>query len=66
MPHCVFVRVDWNLLLGYDGGPNHVNNLCDSPVICDKVHVDVCGRYEHTVGQLSFFGLPQRVVTLHT
>lgn len=33
----VIVRVDWNLLLDYDGGPNHADNLCDSPIICDKV-----------------------------
>lgn len=27
--------VDWNLVLDETGGPNHVNNLCSSPVICD-------------------------------
>ena len=27
--------VDWNLVLDETGGPNHVNNLCSAPVICD-------------------------------
>jgi glucosylceramidase len=25
--------IDWNLFLDNTGGPNHVNNLCDSPII---------------------------------
>ena len=25
--------IDWNLLLNEDGGPNHVGNVCDAPVI---------------------------------
>jgi glucosylceramidase len=33
---------DWNILLDETGGPNHVNNFCLAPVICDtrngKVH----------------------------
>ncbi|CAM9843061.1 unnamed protein product [Ascophyllum nodosum] len=33
--------VDWNLLLSHDGGPNHMDNLCDSPVICNEDHTDV-------------------------
>lgn len=27
--------MDWNIALDETGGPNHVNNLCDSPVIID-------------------------------
>jgi glucosylceramidase len=27
--------IDWNLFLDNTGGPNHVNNLCDSPLIVD-------------------------------
>jgi glucosylceramidase len=26
---------DWNLLLNKEGGPNHVNNLCDAPILAD-------------------------------
>lgn len=27
--------IDWNLLLDTKGGPNHVNNFCSAPIICD-------------------------------
>ena len=27
--------VDWNLVLNQQGGPNHVGNFCDAPVMCD-------------------------------
>lgn len=27
--------IDWNLVLDETGGPNHVNNLCDAPIIAD-------------------------------
>lgn len=27
--------LDWNLLLDEKGGPNHVGNYCDAPVMCD-------------------------------
>lgn len=27
--------IDWNLFLDNTGGPNHVNNLCDAPIIID-------------------------------
>lgn len=26
---------DWNLLLNQEGGPNHVGNLCDAPIMAD-------------------------------
>lgn len=26
---------DWNLVLDERGGPNHVSNFCDAPIICD-------------------------------
>lgn len=32
------LRIDWNLMLDFDGGPNHAGNLCDSPVVADKVN----------------------------
>lgn len=28
--------VDWNLILDYNGGPNHKNNFCSSPVMINK------------------------------
>ncbi|MDQ0484907.1 glycoside hydrolase family 30 protein [Guptibacillus hwajinpoensis] len=27
--------IDWNIVLNEDGGPNHVGNYCDAPVIVD-------------------------------
>ncbi|MDA3931412.1 MAG: glycoside hydrolase family 30 protein [Tenericutes bacterium] len=28
--------IDWNLLLNEEGGPNHVGNFCDAPIIYDR------------------------------
>jgi len=28
--------IDWNLVLNELGGPNHVNNLCDAPILVDR------------------------------
>ena len=28
--------IDWNMLLDKDGGPNHVNNLCEAPLMYDR------------------------------
>jgi glucosylceramidase len=36
-------HIDWNLVLDQTGGPNHVGNLCDAPVLADT-----------TTGQLTF------------
>ena len=27
--------LDWNIVLDEEGGPNHVRNLCDAPIIAD-------------------------------
>ncbi|MFP3360219.1 glucosylceramidase, partial [Planococcus sp. SIMBA_143] len=27
--------IDWNIVLNEEGGPNHVGNYCDAPVIVD-------------------------------
>ena len=29
--------MDWNLLLDELGGPNHVNNFCAAPIMCDTL-----------------------------
>lgn len=29
-------RIDWNLLLNEEGGPNYVNNFCEAPIIYDR------------------------------
>ncbi|XXM73224.1 glycoside hydrolase family 30 protein [Lysinibacillus sphaericus] len=33
--------IDWNLVLNEKGGPNHVGNYCDAPVIVDTVNDEV-------------------------
>lgn len=30
--------IDWNLLLDEQGGPNHVNNFCSAPIMCDTIN----------------------------
>ena len=29
--------IDWNIALNEEGGPNHVGNFCEAPVICDTL-----------------------------
>ena len=36
--HFTCAWCDWNLLLDTEGGPNHVSNFCDSPLIADWEH----------------------------
>lgn len=33
--HWTSAWTDWNIVLDETGGPNHVNNLCDAPIIAD-------------------------------
>jgi glucosylceramidase len=30
--------IDWNLILGHDGGPNHVANYCSAPIMLDAAN----------------------------
>ncbi|TYZ62083.1 hypothetical protein PybrP1_005671, partial [[Pythium] brassicae (nom. inval.)] len=32
--------VDWNLILDHTGGPNHMQNLCDAPIVVDETEKD--------------------------
>lgn len=34
--------IDWNILLDYDGGPNHQENYCKSPIMLTKDEDDYC------------------------
>lgn len=34
--HGVNAFIDWNLVLNYQGGPNHKNNFCNSPIMLNK------------------------------
>ena len=33
--------LDWNLLLDFKGGPNHVGNYCDAPIMCSENFEDI-------------------------
>lgn len=33
--HGVISWTDWNMVLDMNGGPNHVNNTCDAPIVID-------------------------------
>ena len=35
---------DWNLVLDEKGGPNHVENFCDAPIMADTVNDEVMVR----------------------
>jgi len=48
--HGMNAFIDWNIVLDQDGGPNHVANYCEAPIICDTSS----GTYEK---RLSFYYL---------
>lgn len=54
--------VDWNILLNQQGGPNHLNNFCDAPLIADtgKQQVSYNVPYYY-MGQFSKFLAPGSV-----
>ena len=33
--------IDWNLLVDFEGGPNHLGNLCDAPLVANENFTDV-------------------------
>lgn len=51
--------MDWNMILDQQGGPNHVGNYCDAPVMCDleKDTIDVKLSYYY-IGHFSRFIKP--------
>lgn len=56
---------DWNLLLNVQGGPNHVNNFCAAPMMCDgKGGIEKRLSYYY-IGQFSRYVKPgaKRILT---
>jgi glucosylceramidase len=52
-------HIDWNLVLDDTGGPNHVNNLCSSPVMLKIFNEEVVlNPSYHVMGQFSKFIRP--------
>jgi len=58
----VSLWLDWNLLLDQRGGPNHVGNYCDAPVVADldakRLHFQSSYAY---IGHFSRFIQPEAV-----
>lgn len=54
--------LDWNLFLDQEGGPNHVNNLCDAPIMVDDKldHIRYNLSYEY-IGHFSRYIKPGAV-----
>lgn len=51
--------IDWNIVLDQTGGPNHVGNFCDAPVIVDTKTGEIhYGASFYYIGQFSRFVHP--------
>jgi glucosylceramidase len=51
--------VDWNLLLNHEGGPNHLGNVCDAPILANADYSDVIVQpYLYVLGHFSRFLVP--------
>lgn len=51
--------VDWNLLLSAEGGPNHLGNLCDAPLLATPNYDGVTVQpYLYAIGHFSKFFVP--------
>jgi len=54
--------IDWNLALDMQGGPNHVGNFCDSPLLVDTEKGELnFGSSYYYIGHFSRFIRPQAV-----
>lgn len=59
MSHWVAGYIDWNIVLDQRGGPNHVGNFCDAPVIVDTTTKEIrYGPSFYYIGHFSRFVLP--------
>ena len=54
--------IDWNLLLDAEGGPNHVGNFCEAPIMLteDGQNFEIRGEYAY-IGQFSRYIRPGAV-----
>ncbi len=51
--------IDWNLVLNELGGPNHVNNLCDAPILADRKKKEIIYNSSYYyIGQFSRYIRP--------
>ncbi|MBQ6447521.1 glucosylceramidase [Cytobacillus oceanisediminis] len=46
--------IDWNIILDRQGGPNHVGNYCDAPIMCDTENDQMMKNLSYTyIGHFS-------------
>ncbi|MFS1512420.1 glycoside hydrolase family 30 protein [Chengkuizengella sp. SCS-71B] len=51
--------LDWNLVLNEEGGPNHVGNLCDAPILADRKKDElIMNSSYYYIGHFSKFIVP--------
>ncbi|NBI30550.1 glycoside hydrolase family 30 protein [Chengkuizengella marina] len=51
--------LDWNLVLNEEGGPNHVGNLCDAPILADRKNDElIINSSYYYIGHFSKFIVP--------
>lgn len=51
--------IDWNIILNKEGGPNHVNNFCDAPIMCDTENNIIQEKLSYTyIGHFSRYIKP--------
>lgn len=52
--------IDWNLVLNEQGGPNHVGNYCDAPILFDRRNQSIIKNSTYyAIGHFSKFIPPQ-------
>ena len=51
--------IDWNLLVDSKGGPNHLGNMCDAPIVTNEDFTDIVIQPKYAYfGQISKFITP--------
>lgn len=51
--------IDWNIILDEKGGPNHVSNYCDAPIMCNTITNEVHKNLAYTyIGHFSKYIKP--------
>jgi glucosylceramidase len=52
--------IDWNLILNEEGGPNHVKNFCDAPILVDRKTKEIIYNSSYYyIGHFSKFIRPE-------
>lgn len=65
--HGTTAWTDWNIILDENGGPNHVGNYCDAPVIADtRADTLIFESSYYYIGHFSRFIVPGSVRIAHT